>query len=302
VGDHYEKALVYKTAEPKEFCTTYIEGGYSINTSPNHRFKVKGEGSDIWLKQSELNTSHCVYINEAGLELPRKVTGKRKSNTLVQMYDVEVYDEVHQFVGNDIIIHNSHRMPIIEADKLDFINTQTSNKDMEYSKYYEFLIKIACACYKIDPSEIGFPMNGSSESKPMFEGSNEARLKYSKDKGMKPLLNFVQAKLNKYIVQYLKGGKYELYFEGIDAETAQEELENDIKKINAGLMDLETGMAKYGHKLNEKKDIILNPVYMQHLQMKQMGGEESNEFMEQEETNPFEKSLQKSWDRLMVTD
>lgn len=258
------------------------------------------------------------YLSIANIEIPsfwgdyyfEKVVDLKSTSESIQMYDIEVFDDIHAFVGDGVIIHNSHRMPIIEADKLDFINTQTSNKDMEYSKYYEFLIKIACACYKIDPSEIGFPMNGSSESKPMFEGNNEARLKYSKDKGMKPLLNFVQTKLNKYIVQYLKGGKYELYFEGIDAETAQEELENDIKKINAGLMDLETGMAKYGHKLNEKKDIILNPAYLQYLQMKQMGGEESNEFMDQEEEadqeettpNPFEKALQKSWDRLMIKD
>jgi len=203
-------------------------------------------------------------------------------------------------------VANSHRMPIIEADKLDFINTQTSNKDMEYSKYYEFLIKISCACYKIDPSEIGFPMSGSSDVKPMFEGNNEGRLKYSKDKGLKPLLRFYQAKINKYIVDYLKNGKYELTFVGLDTDSATDELEQDIKKINAGLMDLETGMAKYGHKLNEKKDIILNPVYLQHLQMKQMGGGDSNEFMdnqegqEGQESNPFEKGLQDSWDRLMV--
>lgn len=304
VGDHFEKALVYKTNELKKLCTTYIDEGYIINTSPDHRFKVKREKEDIWIKQSELCLTDYVFINEGECEIPKKVIAKRQSEILVQMYDVEVYDDIHQFVGNGVIIHNSHRMPIIEADKLDFINTQTSNKDMEYSKYYEFLIKISCACYKIDPSEIGFPMNGSADSKPMFEGNNEGRLKYSKDKGLKPLLRFYQAKLNKYIVNYLKDGKYELTFVGLDTDSAADELEADIKKINAGLMDLETGMAKYGHKLNEKKDIILNPVYLQYLQMKQMGGSDSNEFMDnqegQEEENPFEKGLQDSWDRLMV--
>lgn len=302
VGNHYEKALVYKTDKPKISCTTMLSSGDVINTSPNHKFKVKKEDSFIWKEQKDLTLNDYVFINKEIIEIPEKVIKLIESKTLIQMYDVEVYDEIHQFVGNNIIIHNSHKMPIIEADKMDFISTQASNKDMEYAKYQEFLIKVACACYKIDPSEIGFPMSGSSDTKPMFEGNNEGRLKYSKDKGLKPLLKFVQNKLNKYIVNYLKDGKYELTFVGIDSETASEELEADVKKMGAGLMDLKTGMAKYGHKLDEKKDIILNPVYLQHQQMKQMGGGDSNEFMDQEEEedpNPFEKSLQNSWDRLM---
>lgn len=200
-------------------------------------------------------------------------------------------------------VQNAHKMPVIEADKLDFINTQTSNKDMEYGKYYEFLIKIGCACYKLDPAEIGFPLPGSTGSAPMFEGNNEARLKYSQDKGLKPLLKFVQSKLNKYIVSYMKDGKYELVFTGLDAETAEQELEADIKKMAAGLMTLETGLAKYGHKFNEEKDILLNPVYSQYKQMAAMGGEDSNEYMDEgyyddEDENPFEKAFQQSWDIL----
>ena len=204
-------------------------------------------------------------------------------------------------------VQNAHRMPVIEADKLDFINTQTSNKDMEYSQYYEFLIKLTCACYKIDPAEIGFPLPGSVTSAPMFEGNNEARLKYSQDKGLKPLLKFVAAKINKYVVSYMKDGKYEFVFAGIDSETAEMELEADIKKMGAGLMTLEAGLAKYGHKFDEEKDILLNPVYLQYKQMAAAeGGEGSNEYMdedygdeyEDEEENPFEKAFQESWDIL----
>lgn len=203
-------------------------------------------------------------------------------------------------------VQNAHKMPVIEADKLDFINTQASNKDMEYSKYYEFLIKIGCAVYKLDPSEIGFPLPGGADSKPMFEGSNEQRVKYSKDKGLKPLLKFVQQKLNKYIVSYLKDGKYELIFAGLDSETAEKELEADIKKMAAGLMTLETGMAKYGHKFDQEKDIILNPVYLQYKQMAAMGGEDSNAYMDENyydnEENPFDKAFAKSWEQIQKED
>lgn len=198
-------------------------------------------------------------------------------------------------------VQNAHRMPIIEADKLDFISTQGTNKDMEYSKYYEFLIKVGCAVYKLDPSEIGFPLPGGANQNPMFEGNNEARLKYSQDKGLKPLLKFTQQKLNKYIVQHLFDGKYELVFAGLDAETAEQELEADIKKMGAGLMTLEVGLAKYGHKLSED-DIILNPVYLQYKQMAQMGGDDSNAWMDEDyydnEENPFEKAFLKSWEIL----
>lgn len=186
-------------------------------------------------------------------------------------------------------VNNAHKLPIIEAEKMDFISTQGNNKDMEYSKYYEFLLKIACAVYKIDPSEIGFPMSGSSDAKPMFEGNNEARLKYSRDKGLKPLLKFYQQKIQRYIIERLNP-EYELIFSGIDSETAEQQLEADIKKVT-NYQTVNEIRKKNDLKDLPDGDIILNPVMLQNKQMAMMGDPESNEAIDQEDENPFNKAV-----------
>ena len=88
-------------------------------------------------------------------------------------------------------VMQSWKTPVVEAD-VDWIDLQKNNKDMEYSKWTEYLIKISCAVYSIDPSEIGWDISRSSGSGGLFEGSQEQRLQHSKDKGLYPLLRFIQ--------------------------------------------------------------------------------------------------------------
>lgn len=198
-------------------------------------------------------------------------------------------------------VQNAHKLPVIEAEKMDFISTQTSNKDMEYSKYYEFLIKIACAVYRIDPAEINFPLSGGSDQKAMFEGSNEARIKHSRDKGLKPLLRFIQSKINKHIISRI-APDYEFLFVGLELEDQKEELEDNVKKIQ-NFMTVNEIRRKY--KLKDIPDeeggnLILNPILsqlkMQKDMMEQQGNENANQYIddeygkEDEENNPFTKS------------
>lgn len=235
------------------------------------------------------------FLDKANIKYPRfwndyhfeKVIQLDTSVDFEPMYDVEVFDNVHAFVANGLIVHNSHKLPVIEADKMDFINTQASNKDMEFAHFQEYLIKLMCASYKIDPSEIGFPMSGSSDAKPMFEGSNESRLKYSKDKGLKPLLKFYQHYVNKYILS-IKDPNYEFVFVGLDAETPEQELEKNIKEVS-NYKTVNEVRASAGLEKIQGGDIILNPIFFQAQMAQQQGNQESNDNVEQqgEEPNPF---------------
>lgn len=192
-------------------------------------------------------------------------------------------------------VMNMHKIPLINADKLDFINTHVPNKDMEWNKYTEFLIKIACAHYKIDPSEIGFPMQGSSDAKPMFEGNNEARLKYSKDKGLKPLLKKLEAWLNKWLIWQLDP-TLELRFVGIEDEKDENsQLDIDVKKLS-NFMTFNEVRALYNMDPVEGGDVIANPTYLQGKMQAQQGDPNANAAMDgmfggdQEEdgdSNPF---------------
>ncbi len=192
-------------------------------------------------------------------------------------------------------VMNAHKTPVVEGDKIEWIDLHKPNKDMEYSKWQEYLIKLACSIYLIDPSEIGFPLNGNSDSNAMFEGSNEARLKHSKDKGLKPLLSFYQDKLNKFIIRPLAPA-YELQFVGLDAEDEKAELESDIKRSEK-FMGLKEIRKKQGlpEEIDEN-DMILNPQWIQWKQAQMEGGQASNEFIddedyEGEDENPFNKAF-----------
>jgi hypothetical protein len=127
-------------------------------------------------------------------------------------------------------VHNAWKTPVMEAGKMEFINLQTANKDMEFKAWQDYLIKTACAIYCISPEEIGFSQSGGAENRALFESNNEGKLKHSKDKGLYPLLKFIASRLNKYVVNQLDKDYY-LSFVGIDALSQSEELDMAVKKV-----------------------------------------------------------------------
>jgi len=172
-------------------------------------------------------------------------------------------------------VQNAFKTPVLEADKMEWIDLQRTNRDMEFSNWIEFLIKVTSAIFSIDPSEINFPLTGGANQNYMFEGNNEARLKFSKDKGLSPLLKFIQKKINKYIVSQLNP-KYEFVFKGIDSTSPKEELELDEKAVKV-FKTVNEIRQRRGHDPLEGGDILLESNYTQAMMMAQqeaMGGED----------------------------
>lgn len=202
-------------------------------------------------------------------------------------------------------VMQSWKTPVVEAD-VDWIDLQKNNRDMEYSSWMEYLIKLACAIYSIDPTEIGWDISRSGGNSGLFEGSQAERLQHSKDKGLYPILKFIQRKINKYIVEQINPD-FEFVFMGLNGMTIEKELEMDIKKIGS-FATINEIREKWDMKpIEEIGDIIENSVFYQALnskkqqemqaqQQQQMGGgfgdyededEESHE-QEDEDWNPFE--------------
>lgn len=127
-------------------------------------------------------------------------------------------------------VSNAWKTPVLEADKVDWIDLQQSNKDMEFSNWIEFLIKVTCAIFTIDPAEVNFPLQGGANENPMFEGNNEKRLKHSQDKGLYPLLKFLQKRINKWIIERISD-KYEFVFVGMDAMSPTETADYEEKLL-----------------------------------------------------------------------
>jgi hypothetical protein len=127
-------------------------------------------------------------------------------------------------------VMQSWKTPVVQAD-VDWIDLQKNNRDMEYSSWMEYLIKLACAIYSIDPSEIGWDISRGSGNSGLFEGSQAERLQHSKDKGLYPILKFIQRKINKYIVEQINP-EFEFVFMGLNGMTIEQELDMDIKKLS----------------------------------------------------------------------
>lgn len=201
-------------------------------------------------------------------------------------------------------VMQSWKTPVVEAD-VEWIDLQKNNRDMEYTAWMEYLIKLACAIYSIDPTEIGWDISRPQGSGGLFEGSQQYRLQHSKDKGLYPLLKFLQRKLNKYIVEQINPD-FELVFMGLNGLTIEQELDMDIKKLNS-FVTVNEIRQKYEMNPLKGGDNPNNPTFIQSKNMANtpnifnMSGEgneeeepeevpeEEPETSEEEEENPFEE-------------
>lgn len=94
----------------------------------------------------------------------------------------------HQWFQMAAGVENSWRMPILNAEDIKWVPMQNSNRDMEFSAWMDFLIKVTCAIFGMDPIEVNFKY-GTGGGKSMFEGATKSKIVESKDKGLRPLLN-----------------------------------------------------------------------------------------------------------------
>lgn len=166
---------------------------------------------------------------------------------------------------------NAFRPPIIGmADEVKWVPLAQSNREMEFEQWMNYLIRICCAVYQIDPAEINFDISKINSST-LNESSNETRIKASRDKGLKPLLDYVQNIINNNILprwnpEYSK--KYRFEFVGLDAETRQQEIDR-LEKETRVWKTLNEARIEQGHAPLEDGDLVLNATYTQYLAQKQ---------------------------------
>ena len=213
-----------------------------------------------------------------------KIVGLEEFNEEVPMYDIEVYDEEHQFIANGILTHNSHKIPVFEGIDLEWVDLQHSNRDMEFHGWVEFLLIITCSVYTIDPSELGFNFKQSSQ---MFgqQGQKE-RLQHSKKKGLAPLLKFIEKIINKYIVSELDD-RFEFVFTGVDIEDREAAAKVAKLELEAGIVSFEYAFERrMGRPYDPETDTILNPQMVAMEQIKTFGGANMNGVADEEGFSP----------------
>ena len=194
-------------------------------------------------------------------------------------------------------VSNSHRTPIINGIDLEWVDLQRNNRDMEFTEWVKFLLIITCSVYRIDPSELGFQFKDQAQV--FGQDGQKERLDHSKEKGLKPLLLFVQNIINYFIVSELDEN-FEFVFTGIEIEDEEKQVSLDKTKLESGMVSMEDMFKKYsGRDFDPEKDTILNQVYQsaaaQKQQYQQFGGPQMNEEVdnqtagEEEMENPFDK-------------
>jgi HK97 family phage portal protein len=164
-------------------------------------------------------------------------------------------------------VENAFKTPIVNSDDLQWVNMQMSNRDMEYNAYVDFQIKLACAVYGIDPMEINFRYGDSGGAKSMFESGNANKLAASKDKGLKPLLEFLEHHINQSLIWPLDED-FTFEFVGLEADSKSDEADLITKQIKT-FKKVNEIRAEEGLPPDPNGDIILDPTYLQHLQMQQ---------------------------------
>lgn len=185
------------------------------------------------------------------------------------------------------------KTPVLQVPNgIEYINVSQSNREMEFEKWMNYLVNIVCAVYQIDPAEVNFPNNGgvSGNGGSVFESSQEVKLKNSKDKGLKPLMRFIESIINKFVVSKFSQD-YVFVFTGLDEKSEEEKAELDTKQVKTWRTVNEI-RKEHGEKPLENGDIILDPSYLNYIQQKEMVAQQgemgSDEEMMGDESNEEE--------------
>ena len=167
------------------------------------------------------------------------------------------------------------KTPVLQVPNgIEYINVSQSNREMEFEKWMNYLVNIVCAVYQIDPAEVNFPNNGgvSGNGGSVFESSQEVKLKNSKDKGLKPLMRFIESIINKFVVSKFSQD-YVFVFTGLDEKSEEEKAELDTKQVKTWRTVNEI-RKEHGEKPLENGDIILDPSYLNYIQQKEMAAQQ----------------------------
>lgn len=184
-----------------------------------------------------------------------------------------------QWQANVVGVGNSFKTPVLNTDAIDYIPLQSTNSDMEFQRWLEYLIRTTCSVFGIDPMEVGYEFTSPRGQSSQYETEAEWKIQKSKDRGLRPLLRFYAHALNKNIIDRIDDHFY-LDFIGLDELSQRERLElrqsevstyktlNEIREME----DLEAV---------EDGDVILSPTYLQWKQM-QMNMQQMQQAEEQQ--------------------
>lgn len=184
-----------------------------------------------------------------------------------------------QWFNQVVNTRNAFRPPIIGmADEVKWVPLAQTNKEMEFEAWMNYLIKISCAIFQIDPAEINFDIS-KVQTSTLQDSNNEQKLKSSKDKGLRPLLDMIENIFNNHLIRYWRkdyADKYRFKFVGFEAESRQQEIDRLQKEVQV-YKTLNEARIEMGKPPIEDGDVVLNATYTQYLAQKQASAQQNKE-------------------------
>lgn len=198
---------------------------------------------------------------------------RRKIETIRQQWQ-------HMIKGS----RNSFQTPIFAGmDEVKWIPLTQNHSDIEFQGWLQYLIKMICAIYQIDPQEIGIGMKEEGSKGNGMSGDNtQEKIDLSRDKGLYPLLRFLENFINVNIIDDIDDEFY-LEFVGLKDESMKDALNRQKEeaqfKKTVNEIRAEDGLPP----LPGMDDFIMSAVYMQWYQtysekaLKQKQNEQMNQ-------------------------
>ena len=167
---------------------------------------------------------------------------------------------------------NAWKTPILNSEDIQWVNMHVANREMEYGAWMDWLTKLICACYGVDPQEINFIFGNSGQKGSLSQSRpNKEEMVESKDKGLVPLAEHIADYINQHLI-WEQAPELEFSFTGLDAKAEnkertrrKEEVEN-WRTINEIREEQDQEPLEHG-------DLIVNPVYLQYIQGKEAQAE-----------------------------
>lgn len=144
---------------------------------------------------------------------------------------------------------NAWRTPIVAGlDDVQWVPMAGGSKEMEYLNYNMHLMRAICTQFQIDPLELGLDLLVTG-GKAMNQQSGESKIEFSRERGLYPILMFLEDLINRDIIPAIDpeyASKYRFQFEGYTDETPQTEvaLLQAEMTVNKTMNDLLTAARK----------------------------------------------------------
>ncbi len=167
-------------------------------------------------------------------------------------------------------VENAWRLPILNAPGLKYTNLgKRTNRDMEFSSWYEQVIRRILAIFQIDGAELGLSYGNVGQTSALSQGGVTDKIKSSKDRGLRPILTMMAELLTRHVVMLLNPD-FILEFTGLDFESENDRIEKIVKKVGS-IITVDEGRAElnYDPMPDGKGEIIENQVWLQATQAQQ---------------------------------